>query len=256
LDDTSIDGDSSPVLVPALVPALDFEHTDFCVLSTMSVQAHPPSPMHVCLGPDATQESGPPEDSPATELRHQSLAPDPRVDLSAVAAVSPVLLGSSTHTSPLPTIDARGQNTVASMSVCARTSQQEQGRAPPPPPERPHTRLHDGIRRPRVYTDDTIRYGFHASIDEPLNLVAVLNDNNWKKAMEAEFDALMKNKTWQLVPPRKGSNVIDCMCVYKIKRRADGCLDKYKARLVAKGFKQQYGIDYEETFGPWSNLQL
>jgi hypothetical protein len=68
--------------------------------------------------------------------------------------------------------------------------------------------------------------------------------------MDVEYSALMKNKTWHLVPPRRGTNIIDCNWVYKIKRRADGSLDRYKARHVAKGFKQRYGIDYGDTFSP------
>jgi hypothetical protein len=68
--------------------------------------------------------------------------------------------------------------------------------------------------------------------------------------MQVEYDALMKNKTWHLVPPQKGLNIIGCKWVYKVKRKSDGSLDRYKARLVAKGFKQWYGIDYEDTFSP------
>ena len=55
--------------------------------------------------------------------------------------------------------------------------------------------------------------------------------------MDVEYNALMKNKTWHLVPPKKGSNIIDCKWVFKTKLKADGSLDRYKARLVAKGFK-------------------
>lgn len=55
---------------------------------------------------------------------------------------------------------------------------------------------------------------------------------------------LIRNKTWHLIPPQKGLNVIDCKWVFKLKRRSDGNIDRYKARLVAKGFKQRYVIDY------------
>jgi histone deacetylase 1/2 len=68
--------------------------------------------------------------------------------------------------------------------------------------------------------------------------------------MDEEFRALQNNQTWRLVPPRVGTNVIDCRWVYKVKRKVDGSVDHYKDHLVAKGFKQRYGIDYEDTFSP------
>jgi histone deacetylase 1/2 len=121
----------------------------------------------------------------------------------------------------------------------------------PPPSERPRTRLQHGIRKPKVYTDGTVRYGHLAvASEEPSSLNDALSDPNWKHAMDNEYSALMKNKMWHLVPPQQGRNVIDCKWVYKVKRKADGTIDRYKARLVAKGFKQRYGIDYEDTFSP------
>jgi hypothetical protein len=73
---------------------------------------------------------------------------------------------------------------------------------------------------------------------------------SWRQAMVDEFQALIRNKTWHLIPPREDLNVIDCKWVFKLKRKADGTIDCHKARLVAKGFNQQYGIDYDETFSP------
>jgi hypothetical protein len=99
-----------------------------------------------------------------------------------------------------------------------------------------HTRLHGGIRKPKVYTNGTIRYGCLASItSEPNNIIEAQANDNWKKAMDDEISALDKNKTWHLVPPQHGRNVIDC---------------KYKARLDTKGFRQCYGTDYEDIFSP------
>ena len=57
--------------------------------------------------------------------------------------------------------------------------------------------------------------------------------------MDDEYSALIKNDTWDLVPSRKGMNLIDSRWVFKVKNNSDGSVDRLKARLVAKGFKQR-----------------
>ena len=66
--------------------------------------------------------------------------------------------------------------------------------------------------------------------------------------MEEEYNALVRNKTWDLVPSSTASCVVQCKWVFRTKLKADGSLDKYKARLVSKGFQQTPGVDYDETF--------
>ena len=72
----------------------------------------------------------------------------------------------------------------------------------------------------------------------------------WQEAMVEEYDSIMKNQVWEVVPRPPGKKVVGSKWIYKVKHAVDGSVEKYKARFVAKGFSQKEGIDYEETFTP------
>lgn len=68
--------------------------------------------------------------------------------------------------------------------------------------------------------------------------------------MQVEFDALIRNQTWTLVPYDPSKNMVDYKWLFRIIHSRDGSVNTYKARLVARGFTQQLGLDFHSTFSP------
>lgn len=114
------------------------------------------------------------------------------------------------------------------------------------------TRLQENIIKSKRFPDGTVfKKGFTSIVNpEPIDYMQAHEHKEWRQAMKEEYSALIRNKTWRLVPPQQGRNVISCKWIFKIKRKDDGNIERYKARLVAKEFKQKYGLDYEDTFSP------
>ncbi|GJY19088.1 ribonuclease H-like domain-containing protein [Tanacetum coccineum] len=87
---------------------------------------------------------------------------------------------------------------------------------------------------------------------ERLNLhvssVSPLLKSYWQNVMRDEYNALIKNRTWVLVPRPTDTNIVRCMWLFRHKYLADGTLSRYKARLVANGSTQLEGVNVDEIF--------
>ncbi|GJV28990.1 ribonuclease H-like domain-containing protein, partial [Tanacetum coccineum] len=113
--------------------------------------------------------------------------------------------------------------------------------------------VHLMVTRFRVGTNRlTERLNLHVSSVSPLpkSYRDAFNDPKWKNAMRDEYTALIKNKTWTLVPRPPDTNIVRCMWLFCHKYLANGTLSHYKARLVANGSTQLEGVDVDETFSP------
>jgi hypothetical protein len=76
--------------------------------------------------------------------------------------------------------------------------------------------------------------------------------------MHKEFDALVNNGTWSLVPRPSRANDVSGKWIFKHKFHSDGSLARHKARWVVRDFSQQPGINFDETFSPvvkWATIR-
>ncbi|PKI76050.1 hypothetical protein CRG98_003600 [Punica granatum] len=135
--------------------------------------------------------------------------------------------------------------------------------APMPISSTENIRNSSGMSYPIEKFVDYLNISYHhkaflAAIDsdkEPTSYREAVRDRRWRIAMAKEIKALALNKNWMIEQLPHGKRPIDCKWVYKVKRRADGSIERYKARLVAKGFTQVEGIDYHETLAPVAKLE-
>ena len=65
--------------------------------------------------------------------------------------------------------------------------------------------------------------------------------------MVEEYDSIVKNSAWEIVPRLVKKSVVGSRWIYKVKKDVDGSVEKYKATFVAQVFSQIEGIDYDET---------
>ncbi|GJS76509.1 retrovirus-related pol polyprotein from transposon TNT 1-94, partial [Tanacetum coccineum] len=75
------------------------------------------------------------------------------------------------------------------------------------------------------------------------------------EAMQEELNEFERIKVWELVPRPDKVMVITLKWIYKVKLDELGGILKNKARLVARGYRQEEGIDFEESFAPVARLE-
>nr|GEV29598.1 retrovirus-related Pol polyprotein from transposon TNT 1-94 [Tanacetum cinerariifolium] len=90
---------------------------------------------------------------------------------------------------------------------------------------------------------------------EPKTYKDALTQSCWKEEMEEELNEFERLEVWELVPRPDKVMVITLKCIYKVKLDELGGILKNKARLVAHGYRQEDGIDFEESFAPVARLE-
>nr|GEW19238.1 Gag-Pol polyprotein [Tanacetum cinerariifolium] len=89
---------------------------------------------------------------------------------------------------------------------------------------------------------------FDVSTLELKNIKEAMSDHNWIESMQDELYKFDRLDVWELVPRLDGKNIIAIKWLWKNKSDVKNIVIQNKSRLVAKGYRQEEGIDFEESF--------
>ncbi|GJT54091.1 retrovirus-related pol polyprotein from transposon TNT 1-94 [Tanacetum coccineum] len=112
------------------------------------------------------------------------------------------------------------------------------------------------MSRQWLHTDSEVcMYALTVSTIEPKNIKEAMADHSWIESMLDELNQFERLQVWELVPRLEGKNVIALKWLWKNKCDAENIVVRNKTCLVAKGYKQEEGIDFEESFAHVARLE-
>nr|GEX23067.1 hypothetical protein [Tanacetum cinerariifolium] len=98
-------------------------------------------------------------------------------------------------------------------------------------------------------------YDAFLSSVEPKTHKEALTQSCWIEAMQEELNEFERLEVWELIPRPYQVMVITLKWIYKVKLDELGGILKNKAHLVARGYRQEEGVDFEESFAPVARLE-
>ncbi|GJX39784.1 retrovirus-related pol polyprotein from transposon TNT 1-94 [Tanacetum coccineum] len=95
---------------------------------------------------------------------------------------------------------------------------------------------------------------FLTSVD-PKNFKQAMTEPSWIDAIQEENHEFERLQVWELVPCQDKVLLIKLKWIYKVNTNEFGRVLKNNARLVTQGFRQEEGIDFEESFAPVARIE-
>ncbi|GJX79958.1 retrovirus-related pol polyprotein from transposon TNT 1-94 [Tanacetum coccineum] len=98
-------------------------------------------------------------------------------------------------------------------------------------------------------------YALTVSIMEPRNVKEAMIDPAWIDSIQEELLQFKRLDVWVLVPTLDHIKPLTLKWLFKNKHDEENTIIRNKTRLVVKGYRQEEGIDFEESFAPIARME-
>nr|GEZ83778.1 Gag-Pol polyprotein [Tanacetum cinerariifolium] len=167
---------------------------------------------------------------PSATTRTISAAQEPQVRQTSTTSTS------IADTAPIPT------NSSSHATNCPNTSQDVDE------PIQMRTLMTCFDKESTPICGDMCMYALTVSTMEPKNAKETMTDPAWIESMQEELLQFKRLDVWVLVPAPDNISPLMLKSLFKNKHDEEQTVIRNKSRLVVRGYRQEEGIDFEESF--------
>nr|GFA01476.1 hypothetical protein [Tanacetum cinerariifolium] len=112
------------------------------------------------------------------------------------------------------------------------------------------------LTRNQLQSDsDMCMYALSISTMEPKNVKEAMTDPAWIDSMKEELFQFKRLDVWVLVPAPDNISPLTLKWLFKNKHDKEQTVIRNKSRLVMRGYRQEEGIDFEESFASVARME-